>query len=165
MSPEWQALKKKKRGRKPPALMKRSSRSSPARWSLAPPGLASSRRLPMPAPVDDVVAAVFLDLRLQPLAGDAVGKKVGDDAALRVDFLFEESVQQLSLQPGRQRARTPRLGEDEQHAQALVPAESERLRGRFVRVMDDADQEVPFAQGSAAARAISHGTRARAAAR
>jgi hypothetical protein len=29
MSPEWQALRKKRRGMKPPALMKRSSRSSP----------------------------------------------------------------------------------------------------------------------------------------
>src|SRR5208337_2886731 len=40
--------------------------------------------MPVPAPVDDVVAAILPDLRLQPLAGDAVGEEVGHDAALRV---------------------------------------------------------------------------------
>ena len=115
---------------------------------LGPAGLGQLEevQVPVPAPVDDVVAAVFLDLRLQPLAGDAVGEEVGDDAALRVDFRVKELAQLPPLPPRRQRARPPRLGEDEQHTQALVLAESERLRGRFVHVMDDADQEVPFAQ-------------------
>jgi hypothetical protein len=44
----------------------------------------------VPAPVHDVVAAIFLDLCLQPLARDAVREEVGDDAALRIDFLFKE---------------------------------------------------------------------------
>ena len=40
-------------------------------------------------PVDDVVAAVLEDLRLQALAGDAVREDVGHDATLRVN-LFPE---------------------------------------------------------------------------
>ena len=103
-------------------------------------------QVPVPAPVHDVVAAIFLDLRLQPLARDAVREEVGDDAALRIDFLFKEPAQDPPLQSRRQRARPPRLGEDEQHAQALVPAERERLRGRRRHVMDDADEEVALAQ-------------------
>ena len=99
---------------------------------------------PVPAPVDDVVAAVLLDLCLQPLAGDAVGKEVGHDAALRVDLLLEEPQQLPPLPPRRQRTRAPRLGEDEEHAQALVPAEIQRLRVRCRHVVDDADEEVPI---------------------
>ena len=102
--------------------------------------------MPVPAPVDDVVAAVLLDLRLQPLAGDAVGEEVGHDAALRVDLLLEEPQQLPPLPPRRQRTRAPRLGEDEEHAQGLVRPESKRLRGRCRHVVDDADEEVPISQ-------------------
>jgi hypothetical protein len=47
-------------------------------------------QVPVPAPVHNMVAAIFLDLCLQPLARDTVGEKVGDDTALRIDFFFKE---------------------------------------------------------------------------
>ena len=112
--------------------------------------------MPVPAPVHDVVAAIFLDLRLQPLARDAVREEVGDDAALRIDSLFKEVAQHVPLPPRCQRARPPRLGEDGQHAQALVPAEHERLRGRRRHVMDNADEEVARAQRGLVRRCPRH---------
>ena len=125
--------------------------------------------MPMPAPVHDMVAAVFLDLRQQPLARDAVREEVGNDTVLRIDFPFKEPEQLSPLSPRRQRARPPppRLGEDEQHTQALVLAESERLRGRCCYVMDDADEEIALAQRGLVRRRSRHlhGTRASAAAR
>ncbi|MGI8425534.1 MAG: hypothetical protein ACR2M4_02855 [Actinomycetota bacterium] len=51
---------------------------------------------------------------------------------------------------------SPAPGEDEQHTQALVLSESERLRGRFVSVVDDADQEVPLAQRGLVCRRPRH---------
>ena len=102
--------------------------------------------MPVPAPVDDVVTAILPDLRLQPLAGDAVGEEVGHDAALRVDLLLKQPQQLPPLPPRRQRTRAPRLGEDEEHAQGLVRPESKRLRGRCRHVVDDADEEVPISQ-------------------
>ena len=111
--------------------------------------------MPVSAPVDDVVAAIFLNLRLQTLARDAVREEVGDDAALRIDFL-QRAGSNSPLQPRRQRARPPRLGEDEQHAQALVLAERERLRGRRLHIMDDTDEEVALAQRGLVCRRPGH---------
>src|ERR1019366_259155 len=76
--------------------------------------------IPMPAPVDDMVAVVFPNLRLQPLTRDAVGEEVGDDAVVRVDFLFKEPQQFAPLLPGAQWTRTARFGEDEEHPQGLI---------------------------------------------
>ena len=91
MSPEWQALRKTRRGMKPPAQEKRSSNSSPE-MGLCAAGFGEFEQVQVPvsAPVNDMVAAIFLDLRLQPLPRDAMGEEVGDDAALRVDLPLEE---------------------------------------------------------------------------
>lgn len=69
--------------------------------------------MPVPAPVDDVVAAVLFDLRLQPLGRDAVRQEVGDDAAVWVDILLKQLSQRMTLLPRGQRSRTARLGKDE----------------------------------------------------
>ena len=45
-------------------------------------------QMPVAAPVDDVIAAVLFDLRLQSLARDAVRQEVGDDAAVGIDLLL-----------------------------------------------------------------------------
>ena len=49
--------------------------------------------VPMPAPMDDMVPAILLNLLRQPLAGNAMRKKVRDDSALRIDFLFKQPQQ------------------------------------------------------------------------
>ena len=49
--------------------------------------------VPMPAPMDDMVPAILLNLLRQPLAGDAVGQEVRNDLALRIDFLFKQPQQ------------------------------------------------------------------------
>jgi hypothetical protein len=103
-------------------------------------------QMPVPAPVDDVVTTICLDSLFHPFASHAVGEEVGHDAALRVDFLFEEPQQFTPLHPRRQWARATRLGEDEEHAQAIVLAEFKWLRGRRRHVVDDADEQVPLAE-------------------
>ena len=49
--------------------------------------------VPMPAPMDDMVPAILLNLLRQALSGDAMREKVRDDAALRIDFLFKQPQQ------------------------------------------------------------------------
>ena len=96
-----------------------------------------------------------------------MGEEVGDDAALRVDFLFKEPQQFPPLPPGRQRTRPPRLGEDEEHAQALVlPRASACVAGAAMSWTTRTRRlRSPSVGWFAAGRAISHGTRASAAAR
>ena len=124
-------------------------------------------QVPVPAPVDDVVAAVFLDLRLQPLARDAVREEVGDDAALRIDFLFKEPAQDPPLQPRRQRAR-PRASAktNSTRRHSSLPRASGCVAGAAMSWTTRTRRlRSPSVGWSAAARAISHGTRASAAAR
>ena len=109
----------------------------------------------MPAPVDDVVAVVFLNLRLQPLASDAVREEVRDDAAVRVDFLFKEPQQFAPLLPGAQRTRTARFGEDEEDPQGLIGRQFHGLGDGGLHVVDDTDEEVALAQ----CRLVSAGAR------
>ena len=101
----------------------------------------------MPAPVDDVVAVVFPNLRLQPFARDAVREEVRDDAVVRVDFLIKEPQQFAPLLPGAQRTRTARFGEDKEHPQGLIGRQFHGLGDGGLHVVDDTDEEVALAQG------------------
>ena len=78
------------------------------------------------APMHDVIAAALPDLRLEPLARDAMGEEIGDDATMRIDFLFEQLAQRPPFPPRGQRRRPARGAEHKQHAQRLVLAEFER---------------------------------------
>ena len=115
---------------------------------LLPAGFGEFQQVqvPVPAPVDDVVAAVVANLLLEPLARDAVREEMGDDAALRVDFLLEQPQQVPPLLACSQRTRAAGLGKDEQHAQRFVGRQFHRFRGRGLHVVDHADQQVAFAQ-------------------
>ena len=100
----------------------------------------------MPAPVDDVIAAVFFDLFLQPFACDAMGEEVGDDAALRVDVFFKELQQFPPLLARAERPRAARIGEHEKHAQCFIGRQCERLRSRRLHVVHHAHQQVALGE-------------------
>jgi hypothetical protein len=93
---------------KPPTSgpVKRSSNCSAGDAILLPARFSQLEQVlvPMPAPVDDVVAAVIPDLRFQARARHPVRQEVGHHPALRVDFPLEEPQQVQPLLPGPQRA-------------------------------------------------------------
>ena len=103
--------------------------------------------VPVPAPVDNVVAVVVLNLIDQPFAGDAVSQEMGDDPALRVNLPLKQPQQVAPLLARTQRTRSPRLSKDEQYAQGFTGCEFDRLGRRSVHIVDDADEEIALAQG------------------
>ena len=63
------------------------------------------------APMDDVIAAVFLNLFFQPLARDTVRQKVGFDAAVRIDSFSNSrnnSCRSLRIANGREPCASPK---------------------------------------------------------
>ena len=103
-------------------------------------------QVPVPAPMDDVVTAVLLNLVLQPCAGDAVAEEMGFDAAFGVNLRGKQGLQFLPFQTRRQRARAACFGKHKQHAQAFAGFQCQRLRRRGLHVVDDAHQQIAFGQ-------------------
>jgi hypothetical protein len=102
--------------------------------------------VPVPAPVQDVIAAVRLDLLDEPLARHAVGEKIDDDIVVAEDFRLEQASQLPALAPRRQRPGRARRGEDEQNAQWFVRDEGQGIGRRTLGVVADAQVQIGFGE-------------------
>jgi len=102
--------------------------------------------VPVPAPVQDVVAAARLDLLDEPLARHAVTEKIDDDIVVAEDFRLEQASQLPALAPRRQRPRRARRGEDEQNAQWLSRDEGQGIGRRALGVIADAQVQIGFGE-------------------
>ncbi len=102
--------------------------------------------VPVPAPVQDVIAAARLDLLDEPLARHAMGEKIDDDIVVAEDFRLEQASQLPALAPRRQRPRRARCSEDEQNAQWLSGEEGQGMGPRTLGLVADAQAQIGFGE-------------------